>query len=291
MAPLKIKLHGRHRLERVPEIGVVKITAKSTFLSKEITVNEIQRTSQKLYEMIAPLTILTEDGDPDSDAAILDWNMSPMHCHASQYFPDPRARSTQAGTQARTQASPLARTQVRTQASTQTSPLARTQASTHASSQTRTHVYVGSIGQASTQASLQTPRDSICRVHSASIGLEVTFGNFTKLREFMDQVVEIPNVSIDEVRWDLSKASHELADAEVRKMALLNALSLAEDYATSLGHDMIPVEIRPRRVKVENPKEKVPVQARSLGIIPQHVETVPRKIVFTNKVKVIFGPA
>lgn len=283
MAPLRIKLHGRHRLERVPEIGVVKITAKSTFLSKEITVNEIQRTSQKLYEMIAPLTILTEDGDPASDAAILDWNMSPMHCHASQYFPDPRARSTQAGTQARTQ--------VRTQASTQTSPLARTQASTHASSQAHTRVYVGTIGQASTQVSLQTPRDSICRIHSASIGLEVTFGNFTKLREFMDQVVEIPNVSIDEVRWDLSKASHELADAEVRKMALLNALSLAEDYAKSLGHDMIPVEVRPRRVKVENPKEKVPVQARSLGIIPQHVETVPRKIVFTNKVKVIFGPA
>ncbi|KAK9860536.1 hypothetical protein MYU51_005551 [Penicillium brevicompactum] len=366
MAPLKIKLHGRHRLERVPEIGVVNITAKSTSLSKVITVNEIQRISEKLHGMIAPLAIRTEDGGPAPDAAIIDWSVSPMYCEASQWSHPPASSteartqvhtqasahatpqasahatpqasahaSTQASPQANTQASPQARNQARNQAhalalfnlimefidrdralaSTQSTE-ARTQSlfdiimaayiqtspptSAQALAQDNTHALIQAIGQASirgspqaqasTQSSRLTPWGPICRTHSAAIELHVTFGNFTKLREFANQITEIPGVSIDEICWDLSKASHELADAEVREMALLNALHLANDYAKSLGRDVLPVEVRPRRVHVEIPRERMQTQVRNPSIALRSVQIVPRNLVFTNSVKVIFGP-
>ncbi|KAJ5336577.1 uncharacterized protein N7506_004599 [Penicillium brevicompactum] len=275
MAPLKIKLHGRHRLERVPEIGVVNITAKSTSLSKVITVNEIQRISEKLHGMIAPLAIRTEDGGPAPDAAIIDWALA----------------STQS-TEARTQSL----FDIIMAAYIQTSP----PTSAQALAQDNTHALIQAIGQASirgspqaqasTQSSRLTPWGPICRTHSAAIELHVTFGNFTKLREFANQITEIPGVSIDEICWDLSKASHELADAEVREMALLNALHLANDYAKSLGRDVLPVEVRPRRVHVEIPRERMQTQVRNPSIALRSVQIVPRNLVFTNSVKVIFGP-
>ncbi|KAJ5334910.1 hypothetical protein N7452_007313 [Penicillium brevicompactum] len=370
MAPLKIKIHGRYTLERAPEIGTVSITARSISLSKMTTVSEVERISQKLHEMIAPLAIRTEDGAPAPDAAIRGWTVSPTYCHASEWFPDPRASSTQARTQANTQASAQASPQANPQASTQTSPQASTQTSPQASTQTspqastqnrpqditqtilraRIQSIIEGIVEASNQESAQghnqariqalvgmsiqtsvksiidmiveagnresaqahnqariqalvrmaieasyrypTPPSTqtsppLCRNYSATIKLGVTFGNFAKLREFADQIAEIPEASIDEICWGLSEASYVLADAEVRERALHNALRLADDYAKSLGRDVVPVEIRPRRVKFEIPKQ---IMQTDPSIAPGPVQLVPRNLLFTNTVKVIFGP-
>ncbi|KAJ5357591.1 Protein of unknown function DUF541 [Penicillium brevicompactum] len=352
MSSLKIKIHGRHRLERVPEIGKVSITARSISLSKMTAVTEVEKISQKLHEMIAPLAIRTEDGAPAPDAAVLGWTVSPMYCDASEWFPDPRARSTQASAQtsaqtspqasanatqanaqASTQTSPQASTQTSPQARTQTNPQARTQAilraktqsiieriveasnqeSAQGHNQARIQALVGISFQSSVQSiidmiveagnresaqahnqariqALHRDQSPLCRNYSATIKLGVTFGNFAKLREFADQIAEIPEASIDEICWGLSEASYLLADAEVREMALRNALRLADDYAKSLGRDVVPVEIRPRRVKFDIPKQIMQAQVGDPSIAPRPVQIVPRNILFTNTVKVIFGP-
>ncbi|KAE8373952.1 hypothetical protein BDV26DRAFT_270905 [Aspergillus bertholletiae] len=82
------------------------------------------------------------------------------------------------------------------------------------------------------------------RVYTARTSFEVKFQDFSKLGEFVSDVAKDPLVSVRDVDWQLTDDTKQQLGQECRKLAVLDALAKAKDYAGALNmSNLRPVEI------------------------------------------------
>ena len=72
--------------------------------------------------------------------------------------------------------------------------------------------------------------------YTSSASLTVTFHEFDAVSGFVDTVSEIEAVAITDLRWWITRKTREKRIAEVRDLAVGNALAKAKGYTKSLGY-------------------------------------------------------
>jgi uncharacterized protein YggE len=73
-------------------------------------------------------------------------------------------------------------------------------------------------------------------VYSSTASIKVTFKDFSVLGAFIDQVSEIEAVSVGRIHWWLSRKAQAKRTAQVRDLAVRNALAKAQGYTQGLGY-------------------------------------------------------
>lgn len=92
-----------------------------------------------------------------------------------------------------------------------------------------------------------TPHDKdgnmLPKVYHASMSLSIVFRDITKLSEVVGQLVTYSNVEIASIDWSLSEATQKTLSSQVRREAVRDAITKANDYVAEVGREVYPVEI------------------------------------------------
>ncbi|EED13120.1 conserved hypothetical protein [Talaromyces stipitatus ATCC 10500] len=92
-----------------------------------------------------------------------------------------------------------------------------------------------------------TPHDkdnkSLPKVYQASMSLSIVFRDITQLSQVVGQLVTYSNVEINSIDWSLSETSQKALHSQMRREAVRDALSKANDIAGEVGREVYPVEI------------------------------------------------
>jgi uncharacterized protein YggE len=72
--------------------------------------------------------------------------------------------------------------------------------------------------------------------YTSSASLTVTFREFDAVGAFVDTVSEIEAVAVTDLRWWITRKAREKRIADVRDLAVRNALTKAKGYTKSLGY-------------------------------------------------------
>lgn len=132
---------------------------------------------------------------------------------------------------------------------------------------------------------------TIYSVKEASFHAEVTFRNVDSLRTFMDELAQMPRVTVYRIFWDLLVDTHKALRAEIRGRALDDATNNAKDSAAHLGYEVVPVNVKLRRVMLTNQSEMTQLAALGHPNSPGITQLRPPALVFTTTTKVTFRPA
>ena len=81
------------------------------------------------------------------------------------------------------------------------------------------------------------------RVYHAQVNINAYFRDFGKLSEVVAQLLALPNVEISGITWQLTKPTRKALGSESRKLAMLDAVERARDYADVVGREVFAVEI------------------------------------------------
>lgn len=73
-------------------------------------------------------------------------------------------------------------------------------------------------------------------VYSSTASIRVTFKDFSALGAFIDEVSEIEAVAVGRIHWWLSRKAKAKRTAQVRDLAVRNALAKAQGYTRGLGY-------------------------------------------------------
>lgn len=92
-----------------------------------------------------------------------------------------------------------------------------------------------------------TPRDKngrpLPKVYHASMSLSITFRDMTKLSEVVGKILTYSNVEISSIDWSLSEATQKALGSQVRREAIRDAVTKANDYAAEVGREVYAVDI------------------------------------------------
>ncbi|KAJ5983324.1 hypothetical protein N7481_005423 [Penicillium waksmanii] len=92
-----------------------------------------------------------------------------------------------------------------------------------------------------------TPRDRdgqpLEKVYQASMSLSIVFRDITKLSEVVGQLLTYSNVEISSIDWSLSEATQKTLGSQVRREAIRDAVTKANDYAAEVGREVYAVDI------------------------------------------------
>lgn len=109
---------------------------------------------------------------------------------------------------------------------------------------------VSGISLGSLRSWSTVPRDrggnALGRVYHASIDIEITFRNFSKLGKVAKRLVAEENVEISRIVWQLTEETKEVLGVESRKKAMKDAIRRAQDYAAVIGKEVEAVAITDR---------------------------------------------
>ncbi|KAJ5970612.1 uncharacterized protein N7479_000530 [Penicillium vulpinum] len=81
------------------------------------------------------------------------------------------------------------------------------------------------------------------KVYQASMSLSIVFRDITKLSQVVGQLVAYSNVEISSIDWSLSEATQKTLRSQMRREAIRDAVTKANDYAEEVGRQVYPVEI------------------------------------------------
>lgn len=92
-----------------------------------------------------------------------------------------------------------------------------------------------------------TPHDKdnlpLPKVYQASMSLSVVFSDISQLSQVVGRLVNYSNVEINSIDWSLSEASQKALRSQMRREAIRDAVSKANDIAGEVGRKVYPVEI------------------------------------------------
>ncbi|KAF3400317.1 hypothetical protein DPV78_006078 [Talaromyces pinophilus] len=92
-----------------------------------------------------------------------------------------------------------------------------------------------------------TPHDKdnlpLPKVYQASMSSSIVFSDISQLSQVVSQLVNYSNVEINSIDWSLSKASQKALRSQMRKEAIRDAITKANDIAGEVGRKVYPVEI------------------------------------------------
>ncbi|KAJ5756395.1 hypothetical protein N7533_005938 [Penicillium manginii] len=81
------------------------------------------------------------------------------------------------------------------------------------------------------------------KVYQASMSLSIVFRDITKLSEVVGQLLTYSNVEISSIDWSLSEATQKALGSKVRREAIRDAVTKANDYAAEVGRKVYAVDI------------------------------------------------
>ncbi|RJE24936.1 hypothetical protein PHISCL_02768, partial [Aspergillus sclerotialis] len=80
------------------------------------------------------------------------------------------------------------------------------------------------------------------RVYYAQVNINANFRDFGKLSQVAAELLALPNVEISGIDWQLTKPTRKALGSESRKLAMLDAVEKARDYAEVVGREVFAVE-------------------------------------------------
>lgn len=82
------------------------------------------------------------------------------------------------------------------------------------------------------------------RVYHAEVKISANFRNYTTLSEFTATLLCLSNIEILGIDWQLTAPTKKSLGSESRKLAMLDAVEKARDYAEVIGREVVAVEVK-----------------------------------------------
>lgn len=145
----------------------------------------------------------------------------------------------------------------------------------------------------------QVPHDRngnpLQRVYYAQTNINANFRDFNKLSEVAAKLLGLPNVEINGIDWQLTKPTRKALGSESRKLAMLDAVEKAKDYAGVVGREIVAVEVNeggssgPSGARMMMMQQQMPQMAAGhMGNGGGGLDLTPQNIDVTHSVNVKF---
>lgn len=82
------------------------------------------------------------------------------------------------------------------------------------------------------------------REYRAELTINASFRDFKVLGEVTAQLLSLPNVDISRIDWQLTTPTMKELETESHRLAMLNAIEKANNYAQVIGREVIPVDVK-----------------------------------------------
>ncbi|CAI7577893.1 unnamed protein product [Penicillium glandicola] len=114
------------------------------------------------------------------------------------------------------------------------------------------------------------------RMYNAMVTFQVIFRDFSELHKFIEKMDGYSNARLDNLKWYLTDETKNAIGAELRKMAVQNAVAKANQYAQAIdSEDVTPVdskEIEVGDIKfAESPERPIYRHSSGLNLTPQDI--------------------